>query len=58
MDGENKDGNTKEISPLSLALDDAVVPVEVVTLLEKCSCYDASKRPTVIDMLQAFDLRR
>ena len=56
--GHIKGKMVKEISPLSLALEDAVVPVEVVTFLEKCICYDASKRPTVVDMLQAFDLPR
>ena len=51
-----KGKKAKQISPLSLAPEDAVVPVEIVTLLEKCICYEASKRPTVVDMLQAFDL--
>ena len=50
--------HTSKSSCTTHGLEDAVVPVEVVTLLEKCICYDASKRPTVIDMLQAFDLPR
>ena len=54
--GHNKGKMAKQISPLSLASEDAVVPVEIVTLLEKCICYDASKRSTVVDMLKAFDL--
>ena len=55
--GDIKEKMAKQISHLSLAPEDAVVLVEIVTLLEKCLRYDASKRPTVVDMRQAFDLR-